>query len=115
MENLGQIILLFDFYGGLLTPKQRQAFELHYGQDWSLAEIAEELGVSRPGALDLIQRARRSLERLEDGIGAIKRYHEDRAVIASALDLLKKGDPEGARQAAEKLEAWLESGGEDLV
>ena len=32
--------MLFDFYGDLLTDKQREYYDLHYNQDLSLAEIA---------------------------------------------------------------------------
>ena len=41
--------MLFDFYGELLTEKQREYFDLHYNEDLSLAEIADIGGVSRPG------------------------------------------------------------------
>ena len=52
--------MLLDFYGELLTDKQRECFDLHYNEDLSLAEIAEQLGVSRQGVWDNIrQRPRR--------------------------------------------------------
>ena len=44
--------MLLDFYGELLTDKQRECFDLHYNEDLSLAEIAEQLGVSRQGVWD---------------------------------------------------------------
>ena len=40
--------MLFDFYGDLLTDKQREYYDLHYNQDLSLAEIAASSGISRP-------------------------------------------------------------------
>ena len=49
--------MLLDFYGELLTDKQRECFDLHYNEDLSLAEIAEQLGVSRQGVWDNIRRA----------------------------------------------------------
>ena len=42
-----ELILLYDYYGDLLTQRQRECFELRYNQDLSLGEIAETLGVSR--------------------------------------------------------------------
>ena len=53
--------LLFDCYGGLLTDKQRELFDLHYNQDLSLGEIAENEGISRQGVHDAIGRAEAAL------------------------------------------------------
>ena len=49
--------MLFDFYGELLTEKQREYYDLHYNQDLSLAEIAASSGISRQGVWDNIRRA----------------------------------------------------------
>ena len=49
--------MLFDFYGDLLTDKQREYYDLHYNQDLSLAEIAASSGISRQGVWDNIRRA----------------------------------------------------------
>ena len=51
--------MLFDFYGDLLTDKQREYYDLHYNQDLSLAEIAASSGISRQGVWDNIRRADR--------------------------------------------------------
>ena len=48
--------LLLDFYGELLTDKQRECCELHFNEDLSLAEIAEQCGISRQGVWDNIRR-----------------------------------------------------------
>ena len=50
-------VMLFDFYGELLTAKQRMYFHLHYNEDLSLSEIAEQEGISRQGVWDIIRRA----------------------------------------------------------
>ena len=42
-----EMTLLFDYYGDLLTDRQKECFELRYYQDLSLGEIGEELGISR--------------------------------------------------------------------
>ena len=64
METL-EMILLFDYYGDLLTERQRMCFDLRHNQDLSLAEIAQELNVSRQGVHDNIIRAEAHLlERL---------------------------------------------------
>ena len=49
--------MLLDFYGELLTDKQRECLDLHYNEDLSLSEIAEQLGISRQGVWDNIRRA----------------------------------------------------------
>ena len=54
--------MLLDFYGELLTDKQRECFDLHYNEDLSLSEIAEQLGISRQGVWDNIRRAESVLE-----------------------------------------------------
>ena len=58
--------LLLDYYGELLTQKQRLYCDLYYNQDYSLAEIAEETGISRQGVWDNIRRADAALEELEE-------------------------------------------------
>ena len=67
--------MLFDFYGELLTEKQREYFDLHYNEDLSLGEIAENYGITRQGVRDVIVRAEAVLTELEDKTGLIKRFH----------------------------------------
>ena len=52
-----EMALLYDYYGDLLTDRQKECFELRYNQDLSLAEIAQELNVSRQGVHDNLSRA----------------------------------------------------------
>ena len=68
--------LLLDFYGELLTDKQRECCELHFNEDLSLAEIAEQVGVSRQGVWDNIRRAETALEEIEEKTGLIRRFSE---------------------------------------
>ena len=60
---------LLDVYGSLLTEHQREACRLRLDEDWSYAELAEELGVSRSGAYDLVRRALRQLAHYEERLG----------------------------------------------
>lgn len=73
--------MLFDFYGELLTEKQREYFDLHYNEDLSLAEIAEQGGISRQGVWDMIRRAEAAMEQYEEKTGLIKRFIERNAQI----------------------------------
>jgi hypothetical protein len=65
--------MLLDFYGDLLTARQRECYELHFNEDLSLSEIAEQCGISRQGAWDNIRRASDTMERLEEKTGLIQR------------------------------------------
>lgn len=73
--------MLFDFYGELLTDKQREYFDLHYNEDLSLAEIAEQGGISRQGVWDMIRRAEAAMTEIEEKTGLIKRFIERNAQI----------------------------------
>ena len=65
--------LLYDYYGDLLTEKQRACFDLYYNQDLSLSEIAEETGVTRQGVRDTLVRAAALLGNMEEKTGCIAR------------------------------------------
>ena len=65
--------LLFDYYGELLTEKQKTCFDLYYNQDLSLSEIAAESGISRQGVHDTLARAEALLEHFEQNTGCIAR------------------------------------------
>ena len=65
--------LLFDFFGELLTEKQRLCYDLHYNSDLSLQEIAEQTGVSRQAVWDLIRRGEQTLRDMEAKTGLVAR------------------------------------------
>lgn len=81
--------MLLDFYGELLTDKQRECFDLHYNEDLSLAEIAEQLGVSRQGVWDNIRRAETAMEDIEAKTGLLRRFEENRRELESLLTRLE--------------------------
>lgn len=66
--------MLFDFYGDLLTDKQKELFDLYYNEDLSLTEIAEHAGISRQGVRDAIVRSEAVLRDTEDRLGLVKKY-----------------------------------------
>lgn len=80
-DGLVHNTMLFDFYGELLTEKQRECFDLHYNEDLSLAEIAEQSGISRQGVWDNIRRADAAMREIEDKTGLIRRFEERNALI----------------------------------
>ncbi len=90
MEDTVWRAMLFDFYGELLTDKQREYFDLHYNEDLSLAEIALLEGISRQGVWDIIRRAETSLRETEKKTGLVLRFTEQReAAEAMRTDLEK--------------------------
>ena len=69
-----EIIWLFDFYGDMLTDKQRQVVELYYEEDLSLAEIAENQNITRQGVRDSIKRAEAQMMEMEDRLHLAARF-----------------------------------------
>ncbi|OUN01564.1 MAG: hypothetical protein BAA04_06340 [Firmicutes bacterium ZCTH02-B6] len=80
-ENQVRLHLLYDFYGQLLTEKQRSFFELYHHDDLSLGEIAEQHGVSRQAVYDILKRAERTLEELEAKLQLVARFLRERQVV----------------------------------
>ena len=80
---------LFDLYGALLTEKQQRCVELHYLQDFSLSEIAEELCVSRQAVHDMLRRAEHILEEYEGKLRLLERQEQDREILRQVQQLLK--------------------------
>ena len=74
-KNLNMSILM-DFYGQLLTPKQLEALEFYYNDDLSLAEIADEMSISRQGVRDFIKRGEKQLEEFEEKLGLAQRFED---------------------------------------
>ena len=95
-----EMALLFDTYGGMLTDKQRECFDMRYNQDLSLGEIAEIQGVSRQAVFDNLTRTEALLRRMEENIGCVKRDKlvrqatEELSAVATVLDA--SSDPAAA-------------------
>lgn len=82
-----EMTLLFDYYGDLLTDRQRMCFDLRYNQDLSLGEIAEELQVSRQGVHDNLNRAEALLRNMENKTGCVHRDLEYRKAMKKILGI----------------------------
>jgi len=85
-----RMTMLFDFFGDLLTDKQREYFDLYHNEDLSLSEIAEKAGISKQGVYDNITRAEKTLEAFEHKTGVVRRWQETRAGLARAETLASK-------------------------
>ncbi len=89
-----RMALLYDFYGDMLTDRQKEFYDLYYNEDLSLSEIAENYGISRQGVRDVIVRAEAALTELEDKTGIIRRFHvmqdQLKGVLASVEAINKR-------------------------
>ncbi len=104
-----EIVLLYDYYGGLLTDRQRECFELRYYQDLSLGEIAEELGISRQGVHENLSRAEALLRNMEAKTGCANRDQSCRRaaqrILTAAQKLRESAQGEASALAEEIISA----------
>ena len=112
--------MLFDFFGDMLTEKQREYFDLYHNEDLSLSEIAEKAGISRQGVHDIITRAEKALALVEQKTGVVRRWIDTRAELEraeeTARELLRLSDDKGrtselARELVLKLERMIDNHG----
>lgn len=94
LDKIFRIGLLFDFYGALLTDKQKQCMEMHYLNDFSLSEIAIEFGVSRQAVHDILRRAEQTLEEYEQKLRLVERNQREQAIIKEVYCLLEHIPPD---------------------
>lgn len=80
--------LLLDFYGEVLSDNQREMMDLYYNEDFSLSEIADEIGITRQGVRDAIRRAEDALDSLEEKLGLIARFDRLRTQRDEILGIL---------------------------
>ncbi len=82
-----RMALLFDFYGEMLTDRQKEFYDLYYNEDLSLGEIAENYDMSRQGVRDAIVRAEATLNELEEKTGIIRRFQAQTRQLAQLSEL----------------------------
>ena len=85
-----EMALLFDYYGGMLTDKQRDCFDMRYNQDLSLGEIAQILEISRQGVHDNLNRTEALLRNMERKTGCVSRDLACRRAAKNILDAAQK-------------------------
>ena len=85
-----RISVLLDHYGAMLTDKQREVIDLYYNDDLSLAEIAENEGITRQGVRDSIKRAESQLLEMEERLGLARRFREMREGLDSIRDAARE-------------------------
>lgn len=85
-----RINLLYDFYGQLLTAKQRALLKLYYQADLSLGEIADQQEVSRQAVYDILKRSERTLEHFEDKLNLVEKHLATRNLFSELEHELTK-------------------------
>ncbi len=98
---------LLDFYGPLLTKHQQEVFALYCDEDLTLAEIAEQLGITRQGASDALKKARTQLEHYESQLGLVERYRLINESAQAGLEALRSPSEEAVQKARECFENIL--------
>ena len=82
-------INLFDIYGEMLTQKQQDFICYYYNDDLSLAEIAENEGITRQGVRDAIKRAEAQLLSFEEHLGLYERNEALKSGLEEISELIK--------------------------
>lgn len=111
MDKFTRIGSLYEFYGALLSKRQQEATALYYEENCSLAEIAEEFGISRQGVYDALHSAEKALESYEEKLGLVERFEkQDRqlATIETSLqDMIRQAESREEQTAQKPLAAIL--------
>ncbi len=95
------VTMLLDVYGQLLTEKQRYAIDMYYNEDLSLAEIGDEIDISRQGVRDSIKQGEKHLYNYEEKLGIVKRFRNISSKLERLNKLLEILDFEGKERIAE--------------
>ena len=86
IDNMAFESLLYDFYGVLLTDKQREVMELYHEENYSIVEIARELKVSKQAVYDNLKKSDRILREYEAKLGLMLSLLKSRELIGSVKD-----------------------------
>lgn len=88
IDKISEMSLHLDFYGGLLTEKQKQVMSYYFEEDMSLGEISEELNTSRQAVYDLIKRSEKILKKYELELGLINRFLLQKEKLMNIKEIL---------------------------
>lgn len=109
MDQIFEKTLLFDFYGELLTERQKELYQLYHLDDLSLGEISEQLSISRQGVYDAIKRCDKQLTHFEEKLQLVHRFirnkerakkiHQLTTKLKENHDMIELVEIEGLTQA----------------
>ena len=112
MDSLYAKTLLYDFYGELLTEKQKQVYELHYQDDLSLTEIGDELSISRQAVRDQLKRTEKILQDYEEKLQLVSRFQAQKKAVQEMKHIMegveKKSSDAAVMKAISKMKKIAE-------
>ena len=109
MEKIYAQSLLYDFYGELLTEHQKEIFEDFFLNDLSLAEIAEDRGISRQGVHDLVKRCEKTLNGYEEKLHLVERFSKTKEEVSMICTLADQKDEKSLLKIKEIAQEILEN------
>lgn len=90
VDDIAKASLLYDFYGALLTEKQRQVMALYHDENLSLSEIGAEFGISRQAVHDTLKKAEQALKEYENKLGLVDKFvRTEDAITAIGAEISK--------------------------
>lgn len=104
IDKFLEISLLYDFYGQLLTEKQKTVIEYYYNDNFSLGEISETMDISRQGVYDILKRSEKLLYKYEERLMLVNRFLNQKDRIKEAYSLL---DSMGHDEKIERIKSIL--------
>ncbi len=107
MDKIAERSLLYDFYGQLLTDKQREVMGLYHEENYSLSEIAAEFGISRQAVHDTLKKAEQSLTEYEEKLGLIDKFVRTGSMIVQIKEEIDR--------LTEAVSSTEEKVGEDIL
>lgn len=115
MEHSLNFVILLDIYGELLSNSQRESLDMRYNADFSLSEIAEQMGgITRQSVADYIRKGEQKLIELEEKLGFAKRLRELSGVLDHAQGIVRELNQENSDKRLDELEIILNKVREEL-
>ncbi|WP_010269657.1 putative DNA-binding protein [Paenibacillus senegalensis] len=93
LDKTNRMNLLFDFYAGLLTEKQRTFLACYFRDDYSLGEIAAEYSISRQAVYEHIKRAEQMLEDYESKLHLLHKHEQRGRYLEQLAKAIEEADP----------------------
>ena len=105
-KNL-KLACLLDFYGEVLSERKQSVLSLYYNEDLSLAEIAEEIGISRQGVHDIVKRCTKKLKEYESALHLVEKFQNMKEKLTEVTELLNTETVTGSNTDIQKAKQLL--------